>query len=421
MLSPISIKEIIKVITSSKVSYPISIKETGDCSLTLSIVFSMKVMRKWYLTVCFLMISGCILAQAPAKGDSLSWKNRVSFHTNVVEWVMTTPNATVEWDLSPHTSNRFSVLLGGYYNWNTSHSINPRVVYNVGGVMVEGRKYWRTSDAEKKLGGSREEDESWFQWKFGKANRDTTLSWPVSVFRKIRRNTLSGQTMRNPRTWRAYYIGAYAGWEKFTWCLGRDGRQGDSYNAGLTAGWSIPLYGFKRGFLDLDLGCAVGLRISEYDTFRYIEDGSCYSYTGHKARHVVPYPVIQDLRVSLVYRFRSIREKVQGGRERYKRKIEIQDSLTVVRRQTQEREDIRRETMRDSIAAAKAIQEKKDSLLRLLEKKMKKERKEGVIDTVQDIQVRHYRNTPEEKVLKYYRDMAINTATGKKQGKEATW
>lgn len=205
--------------------------------------------------------------------------------TNAVDWVVATPNLGVEFDLAGNEKTRFSILMNGKYNWNTHHSIQPRIVYNVAAGNVEFRKYWRTGGS---IRGAME--------RYTKENRDTTISLPLWGFRRFRRNVLSGRTFMNPRVWRAYYVGVYAGYEKYTISLGRKGKQGDSYNFGFTGGWSVPLYPFKDGrSVDLDLGLAVGAKMTAYDKFGYDEEYGCYTYQGSKGRHIVPFPVVQDL------------------------------------------------------------------------------------------------------------------------------
>ena len=51
--------------------------------------------------------------------------------TNAVDWVVATPNLGVEFDLAGNEKTHFSILMNGKYNWNTHHSIQPRIVYNV--------------------------------------------------------------------------------------------------------------------------------------------------------------------------------------------------------------------------------------------------------------------------------------------------
>lgn len=296
--------------------------------------------------------------------------------TNAVDWVVATPNLGVEFDLSGNEKTRFSILMNGKYNWNTHHSIQPRIVYNVAAGSVEARKYWRTGGS---IRGAME--------RYTKDNRDTTISLPLWGFRRFRRNVLSGRTFMNPRVWRAYYVGVYAGYEKYTISLGRKGKQGDSYNFGFTGGWSVPLYPFKDGrSVDLDLGLAVGAKMTAYDKFGYDEEYGCYTYQGSKGRHIVPFPVVQDIHLSFVFRFRSIGKKVQGGAERYdewdtrqkekrnersrvrQRNWEIRDSMYKVRRKEAEAEKFSRDSLRRTL-------ELNDSLEDVAKEKAKAEEK----------------------------------------------
>ena len=281
----------------------------------------------------------CLSAQSHdgAMGDTLSFFKRFSFHTNAMDWVLTTPNIGVELDFTGTPQNQYSILLKGKYNWNTKHSINPRIVYNVSSFAIEGRKYWRTG-----MGGSQDQPaEKLFNYamindtvdgkkiiengkvyldEYGnkQVRRDTTVSRLRWFFRKTRNNFTSGRTFKKPRYWRAYYMGVHLGTEQFTYCLGRNGQQGRNYNFGFSGGYSIPLYPFKNGkSIDLELGLVIAAQYTKYDQFKYIEESSCYEYAGTNDWHFRPYPVIQELRLSFVYRFRSIGEKVKDGHLRY--------------------------------------------------------------------------------------------------------
>ena len=310
------------------------------------------------------------------KHDTVPFLKRWSIMTNAVDWVVATPNLGVEFDLAGNEKTRFSILMNGKYNWNTHHSIQPRIVYNVAVGSVEARKYWRTGGS---IRGAME--------RYTKDTRDTTISLPLWGFRRFRRNVLSGRTFMNPRVWRAYYVGVYAGYEKYTISLGRKGKQGDSYNFGFTGGWSVPLYPFKDGrSVDLDLGLAVGAKMTAYDKFGYDEEYGCYTYQGSKGRHIVPFPVVQDIHLSFVFRFRSIGKKVQGGAERYdewdtrqkekrnersrvrQRNWEIRDSMYKVRRKEAEAEKFSRDSLRRTL-------ELNDSLEDVAKEKAKAEEK----------------------------------------------
>ena len=291
------------------------------------------------------------------KHDTVPFLKRWSIMTNAVDWVVATPNLGVEFDLAGNEKTRFSILMNGKYNWNTHHSIQPRIVYNVAAGSVEARKYWRTGGS---IRGAME--------RYTKDTRATPISLPLWGFRRFRRNVLSGRTFMNPRVWRAYYVGVYAGYEKYTISLGRKGKQGDSYNFGFTGGWSVPLYPFKDGrSVDLDLGLAVGAKMTAYYKFGYDEEYGCYTYQGSKGRHIVPFPVVQDIHLSFVFRFRSIGKKVQGGAERYdewdtrqkekrnerlrvrQRNWEIRDSMYKGRRKEAEAEKFSRDSLRRTL------------------------------------------------------------------------
>lgn len=322
-----------------------------------------KCRRLLALFILMLSISNLLASEKNDTIDDKSFIRRFSIHTNALNWFLTVPNIGVEYDFLNSSENRFSVLLQGMYNWNTSHTVKPRYVLNVSNVSLEFRKYWRT-------GGTARGAFSKYE------TRDTTISRMRWFFKKFRRNVLSGRTLSNPRTWRAYYIGLYAGYDQYSLaCFGK-GIQGKGINLGISGGWSIPLYILKNGHsLDLDLGLTVGAKATRYDRYHYIDETGCYEYTGTEAFHVTPYPVIHQIRIGLAYRFRSISRKVQGGPERYdkwdnlqtalreKRRVE-QDSLLQIRRHKQ--------MQRDSVKQEK----KKNKELKKQEQEAKKKAKE---------------------------------------------
>ena len=342
-----------------------------------------KVLLCWVCCIP-LFIQTQAVAATVEKEDTLPlpFFKRFSISTNTVDWVLATPNLGVEWDFSGSTESRFSILLNGRYNWNTHHSINPRIVYNVAGGNVEFRKYWRTGGPSGNP-----------MPRYTKANRDETVGLPLWGFRRFRRNLLSGRTFTDPRTWRAYYLGVYAGYEKFTYAFGRKGKQGDSFNFGFSGGWSVPLYPFKDGrSVDLDLGLALGAKMAAYDEFGYDEEYGCYTYKGTKGRHFLPYPVLQEARVSFVFRFRSIGKKVQGGAERYNewdtrqlekraermRKIQHNDSVSLADSVYKAALRAAEEQHRDSVRQARKLQDSLDDLAREQEKALKKQKAEAV-------------------------------------------
>ena len=221
-----------------------------------------------------------------------------SFHTNLVDWVLMTPNMSVEIDLSNRQSSRFSLLFTG--KWNPAKNTNHRWAYNVSTIKGELRKYWRTGNQEKVS--------------LPVIERDTTLWFPLSKWSYYRRKHLSGRYLIHPRYWRAYYVGLYGAYNQFTIYLNGDGKQGDSYACGLSAGWSIPLYKHLDGSgWDLDIGASAGLMMSAYD--QYSRKSGKSVLTNKKERFI--HPMVQDVHFSLVYRLRSIDKKVLYGAERF--------------------------------------------------------------------------------------------------------
>ena len=93
--------------------------------------------------------------------------------------------------------------------------------------------------------------------------------------------------------------------------LGKEGRQGQLYGIGVTFGYGIPLYQYEKGAVDLDLGMSVGLALTKYDAFAHNPDGDYYTVLpeSSKGLHIVPFPVISELKVAFVFRKRSIDDK----------------------------------------------------------------------------------------------------------------
>ena len=77
------------------------------------------------------------------KVDSLSTKERLSWRTNAVDWLLLVPNVGVEYDIGRCNWNRWTVGLNLRGNWQSSHTFKPGIVYNVAEVRAEVRNYYR--------------------------------------------------------------------------------------------------------------------------------------------------------------------------------------------------------------------------------------------------------------------------------------
>ena len=270
-------------------------------------------------------------------------KYRWSFRTNALEWLLTIPNFGVEYDLSGSVFNRMTIGLNARYNWNTAHNYAPPMVFNVFEVRPEFRYYWRTDDK-------------------------------LAVGNWVREKLLKDDARH---TWRAYYIGAYINAGTYSFKLGKEGRQGQMYGLGVSMGYSLPLYQYRKGAVDIEFGAALGLAMTQYKAFGHNPNGNYYYEMAGRSRcfHVVPYPVVSELKVAFVYRLRSIEDKYQ--REDQRRIIEMQrlelqrndedalkqarrDSLETVKKERRDSIGTARQARLDSLKAARSM--KRDSL-----------------------------------------------------------
>lgn len=273
---------------------------------------------------------------------------RISFHTNAIDWVTLVPNIGLEIDLKDSPKNNYSVSIFGKYNANSTHG---SLVYNVAAVRVEGRKYWRTGKYGKKYytsydrlytdssdsvyyNGDKYEGIKYYIDSLEVRAHELGVNveidsigvkynkfrnWFYNTYHKTRRNVFSGRTLENPRNWRAYYFGLWAGYDKWNVSLTGNGKRGQGLGLGILGGYTIPLLPQKypkEGSLDLDLGLAIGVKGVKYDAYTYVAtnpEGQRYVDNPAKSQtswKVVPYPVIQDIHVSLIWRFRGIKNKV---------------------------------------------------------------------------------------------------------------
>lgn len=284
------------------------------------------------------------------QSEKVPFSSRISFKTNMIDWLLIAPNLTVEYDLSNSVYNRLALNLGMKVNWNTHQNYKPSVVYNFFDTRAEVRYYWRT---EKKQNVS--------------STGKTTMKEGLENVFSTRKN--------NPRYWRAYYAGGYLQGSKYTFKLGKKGIQGIAYGIGISAGLGIPLYGYDDRFIDLEFGGNIGMVITEYDVFTHDRSSNCYPVVKGEGKnmHIVPYPVINDLRISFVFRFTSIKDKykvknpvkVARQQERALQKQQLKEEKNAKRRIKEEEKKQRKEE--------KKKQKELDKQNREKEKEIKKE------------------------------------------------
>lgn len=224
--------------------------------------------------------------------------DRFAFKTNAFEWLVTIPNFGVEFDLKNSEYNNMTVGLTAKYNWNTLHKYDnwsaefnpgPPVVFNLLDIRPEFRYYYRSVKAKP-----RKKDDRKF-----------------SLERFL-------MERKNPREWRAQYVGAYVNYANYTTKLTRRGYQGQVFGLGASAGYGLPMYEYKKGFVDVELGFSVGLQVCTKDVFIHNPDGFIYMKVEDESKgiHLTPYPVVSELRVAFVWRSKSIKDKVKTDTDR---------------------------------------------------------------------------------------------------------
>lgn len=209
-----------------------------------------------------------------ARIDTLKWNERISLHTNAIDWALLIPNIGVEYDIRSTNWNRWAVGMSAKTKWRTNSRFKQRLFYNVSEVRFEFRNYWRTRQIDGR-----------------EVTKHTSF---IDRLFSCRRTVV-----KHPHT--TYYRGVYASAGDYSFLVDRKGRQGKFVSGGVTYGAMYPMYVFKSGnSLDLDLGISVGLVATNMEKFRLVDD--CYERTQPGKWKVVPFPMPTEARVGLVYR-----------------------------------------------------------------------------------------------------------------------
>lgn len=194
-----------------------------------------------------------------------SFKERLAFKTNLVNWVGLMPNIGLEMDVSNSVYNKWVVGVQATWNGLANEVPTQRRQLEVNDYRAEVKRYVKPS------------------------------------------MTVRPGRKRTPKFWRTYYYGVYGGYTRFNLMWDR-GMTGEMWHAGLTGGWQVPMYRCKNGGgLDLDLGASLGFVCLKYNKFKFENDQ--LMMTEEHQKEWLPYPVPTELRIGLVYRFKSIKDK----------------------------------------------------------------------------------------------------------------
>lgn len=260
-------------------------------------------------------------------------KYRLAFKTNVIDWALLAPNVGFEFDLSksPYLYNTLNFNLKS--NWFTPHSSNIGIIYDYTIGRIEFRHYRRPNQKNSVSTG----EKMTFQQKMA-----NLVSW----------------SRNKPKHWRAYYLGGYLDAGTYNFKFSQTGYRGKFVGAGFSLGFGVPIYEYSGGALDLEVGGSVGMICSLYDTYELNKLGGNYQYV--KQDKISILPAVSEIRVALVYRFSSIKNKYKYTDPRIaERKLE--------RKQQKELEKKMRSMRSDSLKLVREMEKiKKDSLENLI-------------------------------------------------------
>ena len=225
------------------------------------------------LSVCFSLDSHAQDNLRRARLDTLKLKERISIHTNSVDWLMLMPNIGVEFDIRSTNWNKWAVGLDLKSKWSDNNKFAKKRFYYITEGRMYVRNYWRTRQTNKP--------------KAGLINRLLKFD---------------SRTVKHPNT--IYYIGLYGSVADYSIKFGDTGHQGIALSGGLSGGIIKQLYTFRRsGSLDLDLGVDVGLVCTHSESFTLSEDDNCYTRLSPRELKIKPYPLPTALRAAFIYRF----------------------------------------------------------------------------------------------------------------------
>lgn len=221
--------------------------------------------------------SAAQLFETRTKVDTLTLAERLSLHTNAVDWTLLVPNVGIEYDIRSTNWNRWAVGLTLRNRWKTPATFKQDNFYNLTEARLYFRNYWRSRKIDNK---------SLF--------RHTNFLDRLFSCRRSR--------VKHPGT--TYYRGLYVSAADYSVKFGHEGHQGKAFSAGFTYGCVYPLYTFSSGnTLDLDLGVDVGVVYTQTEKFVLDDESNCYKRTSNREGKLVPFPLPTEARVGFVYRF----------------------------------------------------------------------------------------------------------------------
>lgn len=177
---------------------------------------------------------------------------RWSAKLNLLDLACAVPNLGIEFDLGKDRYSKSSLSLTARCNWTEWHSIKPGTTFDVLELRPEYRQYRRGLE----------------------------------------------------RTKGVLYWGVYGSAGRYGLKLSETGHQGFFCGAGAGIGTVMPLHEYRKFAMDIEFGASVGLCLRTDDAYRLSPDGQAYVRVPEQSRGFgpVPFPVVSELRMALVFR-----------------------------------------------------------------------------------------------------------------------
>ncbi len=224
--------------------------------------------------------------------------DRLAIRTNPITWTLQCPNIGFEYAVRPENWNRWTVGLNVMGRWKGSNTFVPSTVFNLNEIRFDFKNYWRERFVRGEGVHALE------------GNTDPHVKWIDKLFSLRRKNFYneadpkhSYPYLKHPAI--VFYRGIYGSFDKYSVKFGDMGYQGTAFSIGGTYGIIRTLHEYQRGGrLDLDLGLSAGwIYLAKCQEYSLNHVTNSYVKEANKDGKFIPFPVVTDLRLGLVYHF----------------------------------------------------------------------------------------------------------------------
>lgn len=224
--------------------------------------------------------------------------DRLAIRTNPITWTLQCPNIGFEYAVRPENWNRWTVGLNVMGRWKGSNTFVPSTVFNLNEIRFDFKNYWRERFVRGEGVHALE------------GNTDPHVKWIDKLFSLRRKNFYneadpkhSYPYLKHPAI--VFYRGIYGSFDKYSVKFGDMGYQGTAFSIGGTYGIIRTLHEYQRGGrLDLDLGLSAGwIYLAKCQEYSLNHVTNSYVKEANKDGKFIPFPVVTDLRLGLIYHF----------------------------------------------------------------------------------------------------------------------